>query len=69
MVTRSMTMAREIFFACFDTDISESVIEAMARKKPLRVVFRDGCFSGSQDKINVFEIFKMLSPDTTIRVL
>lgn len=55
--------------ACFDTDISESVIEAMARKKPLRVVFRDGCFSGSQDKINVFEIFKMLSPDTTIRVL
>lgn len=56
-------------FACFDTDISESVIEAMARKKPLRVVFRDGCFSGSQDKINVFEIFKMLSPDTTIRVL
>lgn len=55
--------------ACFDADISESVIEAMARKKPLRVVFRDGCFSGSQDKINVFEIFKMLSPDTTIRVL
>ena len=55
--------------ACFDTDISESVIEAMARKKPLRVVFRDGCFAGSQDKINVFEIFKMLSPDTTIRVL
>lgn len=55
--------------ACFDTDISESVIEAMARKKPLRAVFRDGCFSGSQDKINVFEIFKMLSPDTTIRVL
>lgn len=55
--------------ACFDTDISESVIEAMARKKPLRVVFRDGCFSGSQDKINVFEIFKMLSPDTTIRVV
>ena len=55
--------------ACFDTDISESVIKAMARKKPLRAVFRDGCFSGSQDKINVFEIFKMLSPDTTIRVL
>lgn len=55
--------------ACFETDISESVIEAMARKKPLRAVFRDGCFSGSQDKINVFEIFKMLSPDTTIRVL
>lgn len=55
--------------ASFDTDISESVIEAMARKKPLRAVFRDGCFSGSQDKINVFEIFKMLSPDTTIRVL
>lgn len=55
--------------ACFDRDIPESVIEGMARKKPLRVVFRDDCFTGSQDKINVFEIFKLLSPDTTIRVL
>lgn len=55
--------------ACFDRDIPESVIERMARKKPLRVVFRDDCFAGSQDKINVFEIFKLLSPDTTIRVL
>ena len=55
--------------ACFDRDIPESVIEGMARKKPLRVVFRDDCFAGSQDKINVFEIFKLLSPDTTIRVL
>lgn len=55
--------------ACFDRDIPESVIERMARKKPLRVVFRDDCFTGSQDKINVFEIFKLLSPDTTIRVL
>lgn len=55
--------------ACFDRDIPESVIEGMARKKPLRVVFRDDCFTGSQDKINVFEVFKLLSPDTTIRVL
>ena len=55
--------------ACFDTDISDSVIRVIARRKPLRAVFRDAGFSDSPAKINVFEIFKLLAPDTSVRVI
>lgn len=55
--------------ACFDDNISEEAIKYMAKKEPLRVVFRDSCFKSSQDKINVEEIFKIFSPETEIRVL
>ena len=55
--------------ACFDKNIPESVIEAIAAKKPLRVVFRDESFSNSPAKINVTEIFKIRSPKTTMKVI
>ena len=55
--------------ACFDTDIPDSVIREIARRKPLRAVFRDASFSDSPAKINVFEIFKLLAPDTSVRVI
>ena len=55
--------------ACFSESISEEAIKYMAKKEPLRIVFRDSCFKTSQDKINVEEIFKIFSPETDIRVL
>ena len=55
--------------ACFDEDVSEDVVKEIARKKPLRAVFRDSSFSNSASKINVFEIFKMISPETSVKVI
>ncbi|MDD3939233.1 MAG: site-specific DNA-methyltransferase [Tissierellia bacterium] len=55
--------------ACFENKVSESVIREIANLKPLRVVFRDSCFDGSPEKINVEEIFKLLSPNTGVRVI
>ena len=55
--------------ACFDKAIPESVIKAIAKRQPLRVVFRDDSFADSPSKINVSEIFKMLSPDTRVKVI
>ena len=55
--------------ACFNEDISEAVVKEIARKKPLRAVFRDSSFSNSASKINVFEIFKMISPETSVKVI
>ncbi len=55
--------------ACFDKDIPDTVIKTIAKKKPLRAVFRDSSFADSPSKINVGEIFKLLSPDTTIKVI
>ena len=55
--------------ACFDENVLETVIKEIAKRKPLRAVFRDASFSSSPEKINVTEIFKMLAPDTDIKVI
>ena len=55
--------------ACFDENVPDSVIKAIAKKKPLRAVFRDSSFSDSPSKINVGEIFKLLAPDTRVKVI
>lgn len=55
--------------ACFDENISDSVIKEIAKRQPLRAVFRDSSFKGSPEKINVGEIFKMLAPDTRVKVI
>ncbi|MGI6014500.1 MAG: site-specific DNA-methyltransferase [Oscillospiraceae bacterium] len=48
---------------CFDENISETVVKEIAKRKPLRAVFRDSGFASSPAKINVFEIFKLYMPE------
>lgn len=55
--------------ACFSENISEETVEIIAKKRPARAVFRDGCFSDSSDKINLTELLKRLSPETRIKVI
>lgn len=55
--------------ACFDKNVPESVIREIAKRQPLRAVFRDSSFADSPAKINVEEIFKMIAPDTRVRVI
>lgn len=55
--------------ACFAEAIPEAVVRAMAKKRPRRAVFRDSGFADSPSKINAGEIFKMLSPDTRVKVI
>ena len=55
--------------ACFDENVPESVIKTIAKRQPLRAVFRDSSFANSPAKINVGEIFKLLAPDTRVKVI
>lgn len=55
--------------ACFEENIPESVIRKIAGMKPLRVVFRDSSFNSDDNKINVEEIFKLITPDTRVKVI
>ena len=55
--------------ACFDENVPESLVRKIAERRPLRVVFRDSGFAGSPEKINVTEIFKLLAPNTSVKVL
>ena len=49
--------------ACFNPNVPESVVKEIAKRKPLRAVFRDSSFADSPAKINVFEIFKLYMPE------
>lgn len=53
--------------ACFDTGITEELVKALAKREPLRVVFRDNGFVSDAVKINVEQIFRQLSPTTEVK--
>lgn len=55
--------------ACFDENVPDSVIKEIAKRQPLRAVFRDSSFANSPAKINVGEIFKLMAPDTRVKVI
>ena len=59
----------DTLIACFEEDIPESVIRKIADMKPLRVVFRDSSFISDDNKINIEEIFKLITPDTRVKVI
>lgn len=55
--------------ACFDENVPDNVIKEIAKRQPLRAVFRDSSFANSPSKINVGEVFKLLAPDTSVKVI
>lgn len=59
----------DALIACFDSNVPESVIKEIAKRRPRRAVFRDSSFASSPEKINVFEIFKLYAPDTDVKVI
>ena len=55
--------------ACFEKDLDMKTIDEIAKLQALRVVFSDNSFVDSATKINVAEHFKMIAPDTDIKVI
>lgn len=55
--------------ACFDTDINEAFVKELAARHPLRVVFRDAGFASDSVKINIEQIFKLISPSTEVKTI
>lgn len=55
--------------ACFDDDINEEVITAIAKQQPLYVVFKDQSFASDSVAINNEQLFKTYSPATVIKVI
>ena len=63
------TYDNDALVACFADDISEDVVREIAKRQPLRAVFRDSSFVNDTARVNLGEIFKLLSPDTDVKVL
>jgi adenine-specific DNA-methyltransferase len=77
-ITKQTIQDKEVFFvddnalaACFDAhgNIDEDFVKELAKSQPLRAVFRDAGFKDSAAKINVEQIFKLLSPATEVKCI
>lgn len=55
--------------ACFDSEVTEETIKQIAQLKPLTAVFREDSFPNSQAKVNLAEHFRIISPDTKVKVI
>lgn len=55
--------------ACFDDNISEETIKEIAKLNPLTAAFKDSSFKNSAEKINLSEHFRIISPDTRVKVI
>lgn len=55
--------------ACFDDDLGNDVITAIAKQKPLYAVFKDKSFATDSVGINNEQLFKTYSPGTVVKVI
>ena len=55
--------------ACFDSDVSEETIKAIAKQKPYYFVMRDSSMASDSVATNFDQIFATYSPDTVMKVL
>lgn len=62
-------VAENSLYACFEEGIDEAFAKAIAKDKPLRVVFRDKGFKDDTAKVNVRQLLKQLSPETEMKVI
>ena len=73
-ITKETIAGKTTFFvdtnalaACFDEGIDEDFVKELATRQPLRAVFRDSGFTTDAVKINVEQIFKLMSPATEVK--
>lgn len=55
--------------ACFAQEVPASLINELAARTPLRVVFRDSAFASDSARINAEQIFAEVSPSTDVKVI
>ena len=55
--------------ACFDKDVTEETVKAVAEKKPYYAVFRDSSMANDSVATNFDQIFASISPETVRKVL
>ena len=73
-ITKEVIAGKNVFFvdgnalaACFEMGINEEFVKSLAARHPLRAVFRDSGFGSDSVKINIEQIFKLISPTTEVK--
>ena len=62
-------VAEGFLIACFDKDVTDETVKAVANMKPYYAVFRDSSMANDSVATNFDQIFANISPDTIRKVL
>ena len=62
-------VADGFLIACFDNDVTEETVKAVAEKKPYYAVFRDSSMADDSVAANFDQVFASISPETVRKVL
>ena len=62
-------VAEGFLYACFDDNISDEVVKAIAKEQPYYAVFRDSGMASDSVLTNFDQIFASISPHTVRKVL
>ena len=62
-------VAEGFLLACFDHDVTEETVKAIAQMKPYYAVFRDSSMANDSVATNFDQIFETYSPETVRKVL
>lgn len=62
-------VADGFLIACFDNDVTEETVKAVAQEKPFYAVFRDSSMASDSVATNFEQIFATYSPETVRKVL
>ena len=55
--------------AYFDDNLTDNLTQKIAKFKPLIAIFKESTFNKSSQKVNVLEQFRIISPDTKVKVI
>lgn len=75
-ITREEINGKTVYFvdedtlvACFDDNLDAEFAKEIAKRKPLRAVFKESGYKQDEDKINIDQVILQFSPDTEVRAI
>ncbi len=64
-----LAVADDALIACFAREVTDTLVQEIARRHPLRAVFKDSGFASDAARINAEQIFREVSPETEVRAI
>ena len=64
-----LSVADDALIACFADEVTDDVVQAIAKRQPLRAVFLDAGFATDAARINAEQIFREVSPETEVKAI
>lgn len=75
-ISVELIMQNEVFIvengaliACFEDSVTPAVVHSIAKRQPLRAVFRDSGFASDDARINAEQVFREVSPATDMKAI